>query len=167
MLPKTDVSFSLTIIQGFFICPVGPFLHVLKMWVFFTQARIKHCHLYPWPCKHKNSCCIEKIFQHRFPQSPHIFKERWKAAYQCVPSAKAHLPGGSICATWRGMARSSRRLEWRPVACQNPEPSDRLVLLNVREDCHDCHLSVSPVALQSAAGSAAVKTQDGKHKTLH
>lgn len=53
-----------------------------------------------------------------------------------------------ICATWRGMALSRRRLEWRPVACQNPEPKDRLVLLSGRDVCHDCHFWVQRVSLQ-------------------
>lgn len=53
-----------------------------------------------------------------------------------------------IWATWRGMALSRRRLEWRPVACQNPEPRDRLVLLSGRDDCHDCHFCVQRVSLQ-------------------
>lgn len=62
-----------------------------------------------------------------------------------------------IWATWRGMARSRRLLEWRPVACQKPEPSDRLVLLNGRDDCHDC---VPRVALQGAEGSDAAEAED-------
>lgn len=65
-----------------------------------------------------------------------------------------------IWATWRGMARSRRRLEWRPVACQKPEPSDRLVRRKGRDDCHDCHFCVPRVALQGAAGSGATETEN-------
>lgn len=57
------------------------------------------------------------------------------------------------------MARSRRRLEWRPVACQKPEPSDRLVRRKGRDDCHDCHFCVPRVALQGAAGSGALETE--------
>lgn len=64
-----------------------------------------------------------------------------------------------IWATWRGMARSRRRLEWRPVACQKPEPSDRLVRRKGRDDCHDCHFCVPRVALQGAVGSGALETE--------
>lgn len=64
-----------------------------------------------------------------------------------------------IWATWRGMARSRRLLECRPVACQKPEPSERLVRLKGRDDCHDCHFWVPRVALQGAAVSGAVGTE--------
>ena len=64
-----------------------------------------------------------------------------------------------IWATWRGMARSKRRLEWRPVACQKPEPSDRLVRRKGRDDCHDCHFCVPRVALQGAVGSGALEKE--------
>lgn len=37
---------SLTIIQCLFIRPVGPLLHVLKMWVLLAQACIEHCNLH-------------------------------------------------------------------------------------------------------------------------
>lgn len=67
-----------------------------------------------------------------------------------------------IWATWRGMARSRRLLEWRPVACQKPEPSDRLVRRNGRDDCHDCHFCVPRVALQGAEGSGAAETRETK-----
>lgn len=60
-----------------------------------------------------------------------------------------------IWATWRGIARSRRRLEWRPVACQKPEPRDRLVRRKGRDDCHDCHFCVLVLALHGAVGSAA------------
>lgn len=65
-----------------------------------------------------------------------------------------------IWATWRGMARSRRLLEWRPVACQNPEPSDKLVRRNGRDDCHDCHFCVPWVVLQGAEGSGAAETRE-------
>ena len=45
--------FPLTVIQCLFISPVGPLLHVLKMWVFLAEARIKHCHLHTRTCAHK------------------------------------------------------------------------------------------------------------------
>lgn len=41
------------------------------------------------------------------------------------------------------------------MACQKPEPSDKLVLLNGRDDCHDCHFCVTWVLLQEAADSGA------------
>lgn len=65
-----------------------------------------------------------------------------------------------IWATWRGIARSRRRLEWRPVACQKPEPSDRLVRRKGRDDCHDCHFCVRVLALHGAVGSAASGTEE-------
>lgn len=42
----------------------------------------------------------------------------------------------NVCATCRGMALSNRRLECLPVACQNPEPRERLALFRGRDDCH-------------------------------
>ena len=45
--------FPLTVIQCLFISPVGPLLHVLKMWVFLAEARIKHCYLHTRTCAHK------------------------------------------------------------------------------------------------------------------
>lgn len=64
-----------------------------------------------------------------------------------------------IWATWRGIARSRRRLEWRPVACQKPEPRDKLVRRKGRDDCHDCHFCVLVLALHGAVGSAASGTE--------
>lgn len=45
------------------------------------------------------------------------------------------------------------------MACQNPEPRERLVRLKGRDDCHDCHFGVSGAGLQGAAGSGATETK--------
>lgn len=80
-----------------------------------------------------------------------------------------HTPVWPIChstsacriwATWRGMALSRRRLEWRPVACQNPEPRDRLVRLRGRDDCHDCHFCVQRVSLQGEPASLPTEPKE-------
>lgn len=149
----------LTIIQRLLICPVGPFLHVLKMWVLFTQACIKHCHLYTRTCMCKMTSLNHE--QQSFHFDADVIKERKRC--QLFSPVCPICQRTSVCriwATWRGMARSSRRLEWRPVACQKPEPSDRLVRLKGRDDCHDCHFWVPWVALQGAAGSGAIDTKD-------
>lgn len=74
-----------------------------------------------------------------------------------------HTPVYPICqstsacrvwATWRGMALSSRRLECLPVACQNPEPRERLALRRGRDDCH---FWLHRVSLQGTMGSARAK----------
>lgn len=65
----------------------------------------------------------------------------------------------SVWATWRGMALSNRRLECLPVACQNPEPRERLALRRGRDDCH---FWLHRVSLQGTVGSARAK----KIKTL-
>ena len=69
-----------------------------------------------------------------------------------------------IWATWRGIARSRRRLEWRPVACQKPEPRDKLVRRKGRDDCHDCHFCVLVLALHGAVGSAALETEQKQQR---
>lgn len=62
----------------------------------------------------------------------------------------------NVCATCRGMALSNRRLECLPVACQNPEPRERLALFRGRDDCHFwLHL----VSLHGTTGSASGKEE--------
>ncbi len=63
----------------------------------------------------------------------------------------------SIWATCLGMARRRRRLECLPVACQNPEPRERLVLLSGLDDCHDCHFCTQRVSLHGDAPSVPAK----------
>lgn len=72
----------------------------------------------------------------------------------------------SIWATCRGMALSSLRLEWRPVACQKPKARERLVRRSGRDDCHDCHFWVQRVSLlQAAPGSGTEKKGWQERKT--
>lgn len=101
----------------------------------------------------------------REPKASHQVAGRW-TRYRPVCPICQRTSAWRIWATWRGMARSRRLLEWRPVACQNPEPSDKLVRRNGRDDCHDCHFCVPRVALQGAEGSAAAGTRETKMK-LH
>lgn len=95
------------------------------------------------------------------PKASHQVASRW-TFYRPVCPICQRTSAWRIWATWRGMARSRRLLEWRPVACQNPEPSDKLVRRNGRDDCHDCHFCVPLVALQGAEGSGAAETRETK-----
>lgn len=52
------------------------------------------------------------------------------------------------------MALSNRLLECLPVACQNPEPRERLALRRGRDDCH---FWLHRVPLQGTTGSARAK----------
>lgn len=40
------VVLILTIVQSLLVRPVGPFLHVLKVWMFLAQTRVEHGHLH-------------------------------------------------------------------------------------------------------------------------
>lgn len=62
----------------------------------------------------------------------------------------------NVCATCRGMALSNRRLECLPVACQNPEPRERLALFRGRDDCH---FWLHRVSLHGTMGSASGKEE--------
>lgn len=62
----------------------------------------------------------------------------------------------SVWATWRGMALSNRRLECLPVACQKPEPRERLALRRGRDDCH---FWLHRVSLQGTTGSARAREE--------
>lgn len=122
------------------------------MRVLLAQARIKHCHF------HTGSCTITQ------ERSGVFFFFFWAVMRENKASGLPLPPVCPICqrtsawriwATWRGIARSRRRLEWRPVACQKPDPRDRLVRRKGRDDCHDCHFCVLVLALHGAVGSAA------------
>lgn len=162
----TITAHSLTIIQCLFVGPVGPLLHVLKMRVLLTQARVEHRNLHTGPLAYTRG---KHAISSNTPLKP-------KASCQAARQWRCYRPVCPICqrtsawriwATWRGMARSRRLLEWRPVACQNPEPSDKLVRRNGRDDCHDCHFCVPRVALQGEQGSGAAETRDKRcSKTL-
>lgn len=67
----------------------------------------------------------------------------------------------SVWATWRGMALSSRLLECRPVACQKPEPKDKLALRSGRDDCH---FWLHRVSLQGMRASARVEEEDDQNQ---
>lgn len=67
----------------------------------------------------------------------------------------------SVWATWRGMALSNRLLECLPVACQNPEPRERLALRRGRDDCH---FWLHRVSLQGTTGSARAKEEKDEER---
>lgn len=59
------------------------------------------------------------------------------------------------------MALSSRLLECLPVACQKPEPRERLALRKGRDDCH---FWLHRVSLQGTVGSARGKGEEGQNR---
>ena len=81
------------------------------------------------------------------------------SAHLCIPSAIARPC--SVWATWRGMALSNRLLECLPVACQNPEPRERLALRRGRDDCH---FWLHRVSLQGTTGSARAKEEKDEER---
>lgn len=89
-----------------------------------------------------------------------------------LPDAQ-HTPVYPICqstsawrvwATWRGMALSNRRLECLPVACQKPEPRERLALRRGRDDCH---FWLHRVSLQGTMGSARAREEKHQMRKKH
>lgn len=155
-----NIGILLTIIQSFFIGPVCSFFYIFKMWVLLTQSRIKNRHL------HTRTCTLGRDYVRKHCYGLYIFFLTLEVEVTFLPVCPIcqRTSAWRIWATWRGMARSSRRLECRPVACQKPEPSDRLVRLKGRDDCHDCHFWESGVPLQGAAGSGAVRTKGNQIK---
>lgn len=80
-------SSVLTIIKCLFIGPVGPFLHILKMWVLLTQACIKHRHF------HTRSYTITQQRGY-FPSKRYHMREQGKQS--SGPTSVPHLPK-NIC----------------------------------------------------------------------
>lgn len=151
----------LTIIQCFLIGPIGSFFNILKVRVLLTQPSVKYCYLHPrayiWTHINRNAGFNANL----------IFNSRTLITVVHI-HILSHIPVCPICqstsacsiwATCLGMARRRRRLECLPVACQNPEPRDRLVLLSGLDDCQDCHFCTQRVSLHRDAPSVPAERE--------
>lgn len=152
----------LTIIQCFLIGPVGSFLNILKVRVLLTQPSVKYCYL------NSRACIWTQINRNASFNANLIFKRSRTLITVEHLHIISHIPVCPICqstsacsiwATCLGMARRRRRLECLPVACQNPEPRDRLVLLSGLDDCQDCHFCTQRVSLHGDAPSVPAERE--------
>lgn len=152
----------LTIIQCFLIGPIGSFFNILKVRVLLTQPSVKYRYLHP------RACIRTHINRNAGFNVNLIFKSRKTLITVAHIQILSHIPVCPICqstsacsiwATCLGMARRRRRLECLPVACQNPELRDRLVLLSGLDDCQDCHFCTQRVSLHGDAPSVPAERE--------